>query len=314
MQHRLGIALDGARIEGDLSRLRPELEWLLEQGCNWVELPVQNLDLIRRGRLLPQAVAELQAAVFGLPLRLTVHAPDSLNLMAPPDELPIHLASLHSCIDLAALLSAPVLVVHPGRFVPEERFGEECEELSPEAAEALVTDEVAMLRELGDHAGACHVQIGLENVRPYPDGSPYCYAEHLTELAEQVRRVDRPAVGATLDLGHAHLASRLYETDLTAGVAAVAPLVRHVHLSDNYGVASYSTEKAQGPLLVLGRGDMHAPPGFGDAPLRQCLGALNPYGGAVILELRSRFRRYYAQALQDVAAMLSGREDSRAFR
>lgn len=302
MADRIGLSLDCVGMDGNFTKLQTELSGLAELGCPWVELQIHGLDLIWRGQLVAERLTKLREITAALPLRYTVHAPDVLNLMAAPEERPYHLAALHASIDVAAAIGAPLVNLHPGRYVAEEAFGSGRLPATDDRIE-LLEMEADLLRELGAHAQAAGVQIALENMRPYADGSPYCYGELPDLLAEQVGRVDHPAVGMTLDLGHAHLAARMYAFDLLPMVTAVAPLVRHVHLSDNYGVASRSTEKAQGGLVAVGRGDLHAPPGCGDAPLAAALQRLEAFAGVTILELRTRYRPQFGAALRTTAAM-----------
>lgn len=302
MTVKVGLSLDCNALDGNLDRLAAELKWLVDQGTAWVELQIHGLDLIWRGRLVHEQLARLQEITDGLPLQYTVHAPDLLNLMAPSNERPYHIEAVRATIDVAASVNAPLVVLHPGRFLPEEAFGFG-RMLSPAEETEWMAEEAVVLRDLGRYAAARGVQIGLENMRPYADGSPYCYSERLDRLAEHVKQVDHPAVGITLDLGHGHLAAHMYGFDLLQAVQKVAPLVRHIHLSDNYGVASRSNEKKQGGLVAVGRGDMHAPPGFGDVPLIEALQLLSGYDGVIILELRTRYQPYYAQAIRTIKAV-----------
>ena len=143
----------------------------------------------------------------------------------------------------------------------------------------------------------------VENARPYLNAPGYCYGESLVLLARMIREVGHCSVGATLDIGHAYLAARRYGWNLYDGVEAVAPLVRHIHLHDNFGRCSASYERKQYEMAAMGRGDMHMPIGWGEIPVWPILQLLPRYSGLVTLELRPRYRDKYREALAAARAM-----------
>ena len=70
--------------------------------------------------------------------------------------------------------------------------------------------------------------------------------------------------------------------DFLEAVRSVAPLVKHVHLHDNFGRVCSSLEKKQVELFALGRGDMHLPIGKGEIPVEEVFSALCDYSGLLI--------------------------------
>src|ERR687893_679767 len=126
------------------------------------------------------------------------------------------------------------------------------------------------LRQAGDIAGELGVEIAVENY--YPElpivrGAVYDYSVWPSELAEQISAVDHPAVGICLDVGHAALASEVFGFDYIEECAAIAPLVRHVHLHDNLQKTNLTGEPPLSEHPVYGLGDLHLPPGRGTIPL-----------------------------------------------
>lgn len=331
-----GISLDCAGFDGSLDRLDRELAALTEVGASLVELQIHGLDLIWCGKLDQERLTKLQAVCRSWPLRYTVHAADILNLMAPESERPFHLAAIRATLQVAAAIEAPVVTLHPGRFLPEERFAEAPALLAevtplwddrtppldlpagapigplpltdPASAARLLDEEAGLLFALADAAAQLGVVLALENNRPYAEAPGYTYGERPLTLAAQVARIGHPALGLTLDLGHGHLAAQVYGLDLLREIEQIAPLVRHLHVSDNFGRPTLSTEKHQGGLVTIGRGDLHAPPGMGDAPISLALGRLQAAGycGAAVLELRTRYRAQYRSALIHLGQMLGG--------
>lgn len=163
---------------------------------------------------------------------------------------------------------------------------------------SLERQEQEMLWELGEVAQKLGVLIGVENARPYLDGSPYCYAERLDLLAERIASIGHPHIRITLDLGHAYLAAHFYGFDLIEAVRSLAPLVCHLHVHDNFGRSCGSLEKKQVELLATGRGDLHLPLGWGDLPLKETLTQLAGYRGILVQELRPRYRAYFEASLR----------------
>ena len=132
--------------------------------------------------------------------------------------------------------------------------------------------ERAALREAGDLARELGVTIAVENY--YPElpivrGVVYDYSVWPSQLAEQVSAVDHPAVGLCLDVGHAALAASAFGFDYFEECAAVAPLVRHIHLHDNLVRTNVTGEPPVSEHPVYGLGDLHLPPGRGTIPLEE---------------------------------------------
>lgn len=302
-----GIAInaDAARLDGSAAVLRQELDYYRECGFSYVEIAPHGAGVVINGRLLPGKLAELRAVLARFPLQYTVHGPNPLNLM-DRDDGDLHYRLFVSSLEFAAALRSPVLVYHAGRYLPEERFQlPHAVLLTPAEKSEMWRREREQLRKLGDVATRYGVTIAVENARPYLDASPYCYGEFLNQLAAMVREVDHPQVGVTLDMGHAFLAARFHRYDLLAGVAAVAPYVRHIHMHDNCGKACASYEKKQYEMAATGRGDMHMPIGWGAVPAAAILERLGNYHGVVTLEMRPRYRAYYGETLSLAQALLT---------
>ncbi len=291
-----GINADAGWLDGDLALLEKDLAYYAEAGFTHVEIPVHGVGAVCNGVLLRERVRELCRLLACFPLKYTVHSPNPLNLMNLDDRETEH-RLLISSIEFARLIGAGILVCHSGRYRPEESFGLPRQPMSLRAEEKMWQAEVEALQEMSRLAADAGVLLGMENARPYLDGSPYCYAERPEELVKLIRAVDRQNVGITLDLGHAYLASRFYGFDFLRAVRAAAPYVRHLHIHDNFGKVIASYEKKQPELAAKGRGDLHLPPGWGEIPLRDVFRLLDNYEGVLTMELRPRYRQYAGEAL-----------------
>lgn len=302
------INADAGFIDGNLDLLKRELAYYRESGFSHVELAPHGVGAIIGGRLERERLREVQALLAGQPLGVVVHGPNPLNLMGREPGAANRGGFLAS-IEFTAAVGATIMVYHAGRYLAEEDFLL-VPQPYPTAAEQqdLWDKEREELRAMGDAAAQYGVTIAVENARPYLNAPHYCYAESLVKLAAMISEVNHPNVGVTLDMGHAYLSARRYGLDLCEGIVAVGPLVRHIHLHDNFGRCCHSYERKQNEMAVMGRGDMHMPIGWGEVPAREIFARLSHYNGVVTLEMRPRYRDHYREALGAARRMLMFKE------
>ncbi len=314
--HGIGLNVDAGWLDGDLGRLEASLTYLAELGYDAAEIPPHGVDVIRCGQLDRTQVARVRAITRQFPLHYTIHGPDKLNLANHPD-LPLQRAIFEASLQFCAELEADVFVYHSGQ-IALERPALGLEDLPDEAAlQASWERETATLTELAARAAELGVTIAVENRDPHlwevatlirnhhpaTELPTYHAGMRLDALAQQVATIGAPNVGLTLDVGHAYLAASFCQTDFLTSVATAAPYVRHIHWHDNFGHLDWTSE-AQEYRLPNGEGDLHMPPGWGNIPLKEVAELLEGYTGWLILEIRPRYRAYYAQALADTQALL----------
>jgi sugar phosphate isomerase/epimerase len=222
--------------------------------------------IIIGGRLHPDRLRDALRAFADQPFSYSVHSPSSLDLRDRRNrEAQMDLA--RATLRFSREVGARVLVIH---------FEQQAEDLEDEAA---FTD--AILR-LSDEAG--DVLLGIENIE----------VERVEPVVERVREIARPNVIMTLDVGHAALAAAHFRFDLLEAMRASRPLVRHVHVNDNFGrynplrLQNFTLYKTQTPadIFPLGKGDLHLPVGRGALPLDRVFAELRGYDGTVIHEYR----------------------------
>jgi len=293
-----GINADAAWLENSLDSLVRALGSFVEQGFRYVEVPVHGVGAMAGGKLIMDRVREIRRVLRRFPLGYTVHGPNSLNLM-DLENLAWQKQALRESLVFAAAIESEILAYHSGRYLPEEAFHLPAGKRAPshEDREYLLKVEREALLDLAEEARRLGVTIGLENARPYLDGSPYCYAEQLGLLVQQVAAVNHPRVGITLDVGHAYLASRFYRFNFLDAVTAAAPYVRHLHLHDNFGRVTASLENKQAELMAAGRGDLHLPIGWGEIPAAEVFDRLGGYSGVVLHEIRPLYQTWAREAL-----------------
>ena len=256
----VGTNLSRLYIDG-VGGLAEDLKALKSAGPDFVEVWPQNLGLILGGGLDPYRLRAVGELLLDAELTYTVHAPLEVNLM----DLTSHGLQrdvLDASLRFAEGIGAGLVVCHAGQRVGarDARYSMG-DQLSAERSD---------LREAGDLAAELGVTIAVENYypeQPILRGAVYDYSVWPSQLAEQVSTVDHPAVGICLDVGHAALAAGFFGFDLVEECAAVASLVRHVHLHDNLQKTNLTGEPQVSEHTVYGLGDLHLPPGRGNIPL-----------------------------------------------
>jgi sugar phosphate isomerase/epimerase len=282
----IGVNADASRLDGNLQRLRSDLEMFTAAGFTHVEIPAHGTGAIRNGSMDRGRLTAVKRIASNFSFRYTVHGPNPLNLM-DEERSEWQFRAMVASLDFAAELGADVMVYHAGRFVAEESFWLPGVTMPDQARQRdMLARERDALARLGERAEALGVAIAVENARPYLEAPEYCYAERLDLLAGQIREVNHPAVRIALDTGHAWIAANTHSTDLIESVRGAADLIVHIHLHDNFGLACSSLDKKQPELLAMGRGDLHLPPGDGSLPLADVLLALPEYTGALVAEMR----------------------------
>ena len=264
---RVGLSLRADRICGNLGALEKDLSLAEELGFAAVEIPAHGVDALFGGKLRRSRLREVKQVLDEFSFRLTVHAPDTLNLQ-DLERWPVQQGLFEACIDFSAEIGAEVLVYHQGCSLN---------------GEATLEAEIGELIRLGRIALSKEVRIGVEN------GSRPIFS-----LIELIEAVDLESVGMTYDFGHAYLAANFFGYAFLAGLRAASPYIIHLHLHDNLGrvapdaIVPLTTREPQ-VACPLGEGDLHLPPGWGKIPYRRVFETLTRYDGICMLELHKRF-------------------------
>lgn len=284
----IGSKIDEVRVDGNANVLRNDLKYFRQIGLEAVELPVHGLDVIKNGLIDKVSLKNVLSILQDFNFEYSVHSPNPLNLMDQQDP-ELHYSVFKASLEFTVAIGARVLVYHAGRFVPEETFpipGDHC--VSRGQTQKLLEQERNYLVRLADEFP--QIMICIENARPYLHYSPYCYAEQIEILKNQVVLIDRCNVKIALDIGHLNMASQFYHFNLIEAVQSIRDFIFHVHVHDNFGRAVYPNEKTQTHLIPFGRGDAHMPIHWGTIPIRDILAAfIDMYSGMLIMELRNRY-------------------------
>jgi sugar phosphate isomerase/epimerase len=298
---KVGISA-GIRGGAPIASLRENLEQLVAIGFDAVELNSRNLNVSIAGRQHPERLARLKAAIAGLPLTFTLHGSEVAssrggNLFDTTTTAERQIFA--SDLELAGEIGAKVLVYHSGTTrdpYPDDR-----------AFTHGLLAERAALREFGDRAAELGVTIAVENRDPV---ARYiirrAYGFDLLRLAEQIEAVDHPNVKICFDTGHAFLSYTYLGKGVEgylADITAIAPLIGHLHITDNMGQVQLDSERDQGENLIAGDGDLHLLPGWGAIPFDEIFAIPFPLQPIANLEIKPIFFEHLDEAYATVARL-----------
>jgi len=300
---KIGSKIDEVRIDGSLKRLAEDLTHYKKIGLKATEIPVHGLDAIKNGRLDRGRVKMLNEILKDFDFAYSVHSPNPLNLM-DRENPELHISVLRATLEFASEIGSRIIVYHPGRYIPEETFPVNGKRDIPEDEKKSLLDfEALKIAEISLEFP--EITICMENARPYLFHSPYCYAERIDLLKEQVLRINRDNVKINLDFGHLYMASRFYNFDPASAVSEIKDLIAHTHIHDNFGNAVYYHEKQQTHQIPFGKGDSHMPVGWGEIPIKELLSSfVASYEGMFMMELRSRYFEHIRESKEYLEGLL----------
>ena len=243
-----------------------------EAGLRWLQVHVPPRPMLAdRGRCRRHARA-LRSVLHASSLRLVLHAPDDLSVGTSE-----HDRAFDGMLDYAAEVGAEIVAYHGMNFADAE---------GPARARIrergwVGEDEERSLRGLLQRAHTLGVIVAVENLAPVHPAPPRLSHDALA-VRDFVRRLDSPAAGMLLDVGHLHITTDASHTDIAAVAAAVAPDVVLFHLHDNLGVRRHDLDAPGVDPLKL---DLHLPPGRGCLPWGRIAGVLRDHAAPLLLEV-----------------------------
>ena len=268
MSNPIGLNVHSHRIDGDIDRLRRDLEAIQQAGFDAAEIPVHGVDAIVNGELRKPRVSQVRHVLNGFDLEYSVHAPDHLNLR--DFEYPeVHRRVFSAGVEFAAEIGAKILVYHYGSLKGKNGNLTEAE------AREIEMDDLVDLARLATPEG---VTICIENV----DAS-------LIHLSKLVENVSEESVRLCCDVSHSYLNATTLGYDFLRAIKAAKPLVQHVHVNDNFGRGKPGVVPPYIEAMPLGIGDLHLPVGWGTIPYADVVRILRGYEGMYVLELHERF-------------------------
>ena len=281
----LGVGLSVACKEPLMQDLPAALDEMADIGVEFVELPLQDFDIVVGSRILRNRLATLKGMLANRPFRTTLHGHLGINLMEEPFRLPLHREGLERNIEIAAELGCLHLVIHTG-LVPKVQ--------APGMDEAYRRQREELSR-AGDIARDHGVVICVENLFS-DDGRMTALP---SRLAAELAAINHSHIRATFDFSHGYL----HSTDMGARyideVMALAPFAKHLHLHDSFGRPDDFWCYTNTERLAFGIGDLHLPLGWGSVPWDEIAAkARFPHDLVANIELN---HRYWSEVHETVA-------------
>ena len=235
-------------------------------GFGWVQVPAPPVEMLADPRHAVRHASALRRSLEVTDLDIVVHGPTNLQLGSA-----LHYRAFEGLLEYAHHIGADLVVYHALDF---DRRGTES------AAEE------AALRRLSHTAEALGVRVCLENLCPvYPGRSSVCHDP--LSVRDLVKRLDTPAYGMLLDVGHAHVVAGFMGVETQALVEPVLDVVRLFHVHDNLG-ARLAGEG--GPSVDPLQLDLHLPPGSGTIPWGRLSPALAEHDAPLMMEIHPAYR------------------------
>jgi len=259
-------------------------------GFAWVQVHTPPYALLAERRHALRHARALRSELDGTGLRLLLHAPDDLSAGTLE-----HDRALDGLLDYAAATGAELVAYHGLNFAEGE---------GPAAArlrERAQLEERSLIPRL-QRAHSLGITVAIENLAPvYPaDARRRCHDP--LAVRDLVRRLDSPAAGMLLDLGHLHITADATRSDLVGVLTACAPDIVLFHVHDNLGCR----RSVDAPGLDPVRLDLHLAPGRGTLPWARVAEVVGAHAAPVMLEVERSHRPALDFLARETVRLLSG--------
>jgi len=235
-------------------------------GFAWVQVAAPPVGMLADPRHAVRHSTALRRALEVTDLKVVVHGPTALQLGSA-----LHYRAFEGLLEYTQGVGADLLVYHALDF---DRRGSES------AAEE------AALRRLALTVETLRVRVCLENLCPvYPGRSSVCHDP--LSVRDLVNRLDSPAYGMLLDVGHAHVVAGFMGVETQTLVEPVLDVVRLFHVHDNLGARLWGEGRPSIDPLQL---DLHLPPGGGTVPWDELSTMLVAHEAPLVMEIHPAHR------------------------
>jgi sugar phosphate isomerase/epimerase len=259
-------------------------------GFAWVQVHTPPPAMLADRRHGLRHARALRAALAATRLRLLLHAPDDLSAGTSDSD-----DALDGLLDYAVEAGAELVAYHGLNFA--EADGLEAARLR-ERAQLEERSLIPLLQ----RAHSLGITVAIENLAPvYP--SPPAQARRCNDpiaVRDLVRRLDSPAAGMLLDLGHLHITADATRADHRALLVACAPDVVLFHAHDNLGVRRRLDAPGIDPVKL----DLHLPPGRGSLPWTRVAATVAAHPAPVMLEVERSHRPALGALAADTLRLL----------
>lgn len=259
-----------------------------EAGYDAVEFDADMFPLITGGKPEARWVRIVEKLLAAYDFTYTMHIGYGVDLRSS-DNFEAHRKTLFSSIDVAADTGCVLLNLHY-----------EKKSSSPEVEQRFLDAHI----EAAEYADEKKLTLAIENIE----------VEYTEPVFEFVQKVNRKNFVLNYDIGHGYLASSYIGFDFLDSIKRAAPLLGHLHISDNTGVfeplritdRSVYDRMPMGYRIALGRGDIHIPPLWGNIPYRDVFSIIKDYDGIVLCEFYAElYKPFLREIRENVEAMIA---------
>ncbi|MCU0314300.1 MAG: sugar phosphate isomerase/epimerase [Solirubrobacteraceae bacterium] len=264
-------------------------------GFRWVQFHAPPRPVLREPAQRREHARALRALLDPTGLRLVLHAPDDLSAGTPEGD-----RIIEALLDYAAEAGAELLAYHALNF--PDLGGREAKLVRERAAQ-----EEQSLAHLLRRAQTLDVTVALENLAPVFAGTRRLSHDPLA-VRDLVRRLDEPAAGMLLDLGHLHVTAEGARESEAEIAAACAPDVVLFHVHDNFGARRHDV---QAPGVDPLRLDLHLAPGAGTLAWPRLAEVAGRHTAPLLLEVQPQHRPVLWELQATTAALLTPAAEER---
>jgi sugar phosphate isomerase/epimerase len=235
-------------------------------GFAWVQVAAPPVEMLANPRHAVRHATALRRSLDVSDLRVVVHGPTNLKLGST-----LHYRAFEGLLEYSHTIGAEMVVYHALDF---DRRGSESAE------------EERALRRLALTAEVLRLRVFLENLCPvYPGRSSVCHDP--LSVRDLVKRLNSPAYGMLLDVGHAHVVAGFMGVETLTLIEPVLDVVGLFHLHDNLGARLWREGRPSIDPLQL---DLHLPPGGGTLPWEDVSSSLLTHEVPLMMEIHPAHR------------------------
>ena len=281
MNDNVKFGLSSNHLDANFKKTENFLNNIYNIGFNYYELELTNYSLLANHCLIKKRKDDFIKVLKSLPLSYAIHLPlvidigDSHNNY---DDL------FKTFIDFSIEAGITDLILHPSK---NRKFGHQ-------------DSEIKTLQRLSKAFIDSGITVHLENLLNYKGhNGGYNYNVSLHDNIQLLDAINKDCYGYCLDIGHGYITTKYREENLIEEVSHIMNRITHLHVHDNFGkIPEVGNPLTKHESAMMGFGDLHMPPTWGDIPYEKMKELFNGYSGKVTIEL---FKDYLGD-LDDILA------------
>jgi sugar phosphate isomerase/epimerase len=280
LEHRIGLNVPHGWWPGAAA-----LKAIEAAGFRWVQVSTPPVEVLADPRHAVRHATALRRSLEVTELCTVVHGPTSLRVGNA-----LHDCAFEGLLEYAREIGSRHVVYHALDF--------------PRRGSETAAEERA-LRRLAVAAEEMRINVCVENLCPlYPGRSSVCHDP--LSVRHLLRRIDSPAFGMLLDVGHANVVAGFMGVEVAALIEPVLDGVSLFHVHDNLGARLRNTHET--PSVDPVQLDLHLPPGAGNVPWEALGPMLLAHDAPLVMEIHPAHRPSPSTLWDLGVSLLGGRE------